>query len=72
MFEATGNLQLMAFKYFNYCWLSYRFRIDAMSLNVFLHIAAVGEEFVAHLTHELCVRYLKRRKQRRMRVSIDP
>jgi hypothetical protein len=68
--EATGNLQLMKFKYFNYCWLSYRFRIDAMRLNVFLHIAAVGEEFVAHLTHELRVRYLKRRKQHRMRDNI--
>jgi hypothetical protein len=41
-----------------------------MSLNMFLHIAAVGEEFVAHLTHELRVRYLKRRKQHRMSVAL--
>jgi hypothetical protein len=37
---------------------------------MFLHIAAVGEEFVAHLAHELRVRYLKRRKQHRMSVNI--
>jgi hypothetical protein len=43
-----------------------------MGLNVFLHIAAVGEEFVAHLTHELRVRYLKRRKKHRRIASINP
>ena len=37
--------------YTNKFWHSYWFSIDPVRLNMFLHIAAVGEKFVAHLTH---------------------